>query len=70
MNTQNIFYQLRIKSGLSQDELAEKAFATRPVVSRWGNRSSTHIKMHTQPTLIQANMNCSFVHILFCQDIQ
>lgn len=38
MNTQNIFYRLRIKSGLSQDELAEKAFATRQAVSRWGNR--------------------------------
>ena len=37
MNTQNVIYQLRTKSGLSQDELAEKAFVTRQAVSRWEN---------------------------------
>ena len=37
MNEQNVFYKLRTKSGLSQDELAEKVFVTRQAVSRWEN---------------------------------
>ena len=37
MNTQNVIYQLRTKSGFSQDELAEKVFVTRQAVSRWEN---------------------------------
>lgn len=37
MDSQNVIYQLRTKSGLSQDELAEKAFVTRQAVSRWEN---------------------------------
>ena len=34
MDAQNVIYQLRTKSGLSQDELAEKAFVTRQAMSR------------------------------------
>lgn len=37
MDGKNIFYQLRAKNGLSQDELAEKVFVTRQAVSRWEN---------------------------------
>ena len=37
MNTENVIYQLRMKSGLSQDDLAEKVFVTRQAVSRWEN---------------------------------
>lgn len=37
MNTKNIILQLRIKNGMSQDELAEKVFVTRQAVSRWEN---------------------------------
>ena len=35
MNTKDVIYELRTKSGLSQDELAEKVFVTRQAVSRW-----------------------------------
>ena len=35
MNTKNVLYELRMKSGLSQDELAKKVFVTRQAVSRW-----------------------------------
>ena len=37
MNAQNVFYRLRTRNGLSQDEVAEKVFVTRQAVSRWEN---------------------------------
>ena len=37
MNTKDVLYGLRIKNGLSQDDLAEKVFVTRQAVSRWEN---------------------------------
>ncbi len=35
METKDIISELRIKSGLSQDELAKKIYVTRQAVSRW-----------------------------------
>ena len=37
MATKDVLFNLRTKSGLSQDELAEKVFVTRQAVSRWEN---------------------------------
>ena len=35
MDTKDIIFELRTKSGMSQDELAEQVFVTRQAVSRW-----------------------------------
>lgn len=37
METKDIILQLREKSGLSQDGLAQKIYVTRQAVSRWEN---------------------------------
>ena len=37
METKEIIQELRRKSGLSQNELAEKVMVTRQAVSRWEN---------------------------------
>lgn len=41
METKEIIAQLRVKRGMSQDELAEKVFVTRQAVSRWENGETT-----------------------------
>lgn len=41
MDTKNILHELRMKKGLSQDELAEKVYVTRQAVSRWETGETT-----------------------------
>ena len=41
MESKNIIAELRAKSGMSQDELAEKVFVTRQAVSRWETGETT-----------------------------
>ncbi len=41
METKNMIHELRIKSGLSQDELANKVYVTRQAVSRWETGETT-----------------------------
>ena len=41
MEKKNIFFELRTKRGLYQDELAEKVMVTRQAVSRWENGETT-----------------------------
>ena len=41
MDTKDIILELRMKKGMSQDELAEKVFVTRQAVSRWETGETT-----------------------------
>ena len=41
MDTKDIILELRMKKGLSQDELAEKVYVSRQAVSRWENGETT-----------------------------
>ena len=41
MDTKEVLKAIRVKSNLTQDEMAEKLFVTRQAVSRWENGDST-----------------------------
>ena len=71
MNTQDVIYQLRTKSGFSQDELAEKVFVTRQAVSRWENGETVPntetLKILSKLFNVSINTLLGSPHQLICQ---
>ena len=71
MNTNNIFYELRTKNGLSQDELAKKVFVTRQAVSRWENGETVPntetLKLLSNLFNVSINTLLGSPHKLICQ---
>ena len=71
MNTKDVLYELRTKSGLSQDELAEKVFVTRQAVSRWENGetvpSTETLKLLSKVFNVSINTLLGSPHSLVCQ---
>ena len=71
MNAQNVFYQLRTKNGLSQDDVAEKVFVTRQAVSRWENGETVPntetLKLLSRLFNVSINTLLGSPHQLICQ---
>ena len=71
MNTKDVLYELRIRSGLSQDELAEKVFVTRQAVSRWENGETVPnteaLKLLSKVFNVSINTLLGSPHPLVCQ---
>ena len=71
MDAQNVIYQLRTMNGLSQDELAEKAFVTRQAVSRWENGETVPntetLKILSKLFNVSINTILGSPHKLICQ---
>ena len=71
METKNVIYQLRTKSGLSQDELAEKLFVTRQAVSRWETGetvpNSETLKLLSRQFNVSINTLLGEPRKLYCQ---
>ena len=71
MNTKDVLYTLRTRSGLSQDELAEKLFVTRQAVSRWENGETVPnietLKLLSKEFQVSINTLLGSPHPLVCQ---
>ena len=71
MNTKDVLYTLRTRSGLSQDELAEKLFVTRQAVSRWENGETVPntetLKLLSKEFQVSINTLLGSPHLLTCQ---
>ena len=71
MNTKDVLYELRIRNGLSQDELAEKVFVTRQAVSRWENGETVPnteaLKLLSKVFNVSINTLLGSPHPLVCQ---
>ncbi len=71
MTTQEVIYDLRTKSGFSQDELAEKVFVTRQAVSRWENGDTVPntetLKLLSNLFNVSINTLLGSPRQLFCQ---
>ncbi|MBQ6281794.1 MAG: helix-turn-helix domain-containing protein [Oscillospiraceae bacterium] len=71
MDTKDVLYTLRTRSGLSQDELAEKLFVTRQAVSRWENGETVPnteaLKLLSKEFQVSINTLLGSPHPLICQ---
>lgn len=71
MDTKDVLLELRMKRGLSQDELAEKIFVTRQAVSRWENGETVPntetLKMLSQFFDVSINTLLGASRQLICQ---
>lgn len=71
MTTKDVLRELRAKSGLSQDELAERVFVTRQAVSRWENGETTPntetLKLLSRLFNVSINTLLGSPHPLICQ---
>lgn len=62
--------KLRIESGLSQKELAEKIFVSRPTITRWenGNRLPDSMMMLRLAKILKTDLNTLFSAALVSED--
>ncbi len=71
METKDVLYELRTRSGLSQDELAEKVFVTRQAVSRWETGETVpgteSLKLLSAVFNVSINTLLGSPHQLICQ---
>ncbi len=71
MGTKDVLYELRVKNGLSQDDLAEKVFVTRQAVSRWENGETVPntetLKLLSKLYNVSINTLLGSPHNLICQ---
>ena len=71
MDTKNILYELRMKHGLTQDDLAQKIFVTRQAVSRWENGETAPntetLKLLSKLFQVSINTLLGSPHKLICQ---
>ncbi len=71
MKTKDILFELRKRSGLSQDDLAEKVFVTRQAVSRWENGETVPnteaLKLLSKVFNVSINTLLGSPHTLVCQ---
>ena len=71
MDTKNILHELRSKSGMSQEELADKVFVTRQAVSRWENGETVPgtetLKRLSKVFNVSINTLLGSPHQLICQ---
>ena len=71
MNTKDVLHELRTRSGLSQDDLAEKVFVTRQAVSRWENSETVPntetLKLLSKIFNVSINTLLGSPHPLVCQ---
>ena len=71
MNTKDVLHELRTRSGLSQDDLAEKVFVIRQAVSRWENGETVPntetLKLLSKIFNVSINTLLGSPHPLVCQ---